>query len=161
MVEVNIRIFFPKKETELFPDYHRHMDMLKEQLQGKVRVYLDETEDVPIYQYYSLSLFGCIETRYLRRMQIGKSVMHITEGILEYARNRHLPRIFKEVVYRYLKSYLNSFDYLVVTDKTLEQELKREGVCKPQFYEIPEESEMKREQRANLWLNFYERIEAA
>ncbi len=50
MIEVNIRIFFQKREPELFPDYHRHIDMMQEQLPGKVKVYLDETEDIPIYQ---------------------------------------------------------------------------------------------------------------
>ena len=158
MVEVNIRIFFQKEETELFPDYHRHMEMLREQLPGKVRVYLDETANVPIYQYYSLSPFGCIETRYLRRMQVGKSVMCITEGIGEYVRSRRLPQVLKQLVYRYLRSYLNSFDYIVVTNKTLEQELKREGVCKPQFFEIPKNNEEKKKQNADLWLKFYKRI---
>lgn len=159
MVEVNIRVFLPKKETDLFPDYRQHVEMLQEQLPGKVRIYLDETEDVSIYQYYSLSPFSCIEIHYLRRMQIGKSVMYITEGIGEYAQSRHLPQIFKEVVYRYLKNYLNSLDYIVVTNRVLEEELRREGVCKPQFYEIPKKGQVKKAQRAELWLDLYKRME--
>ena len=161
MLEVNIRIFFQKKETEIFPDYHCHVNMLKEQLAGKVQVYLDERGDMPIYQYYSRSPFGCMETHYLRRMQVGKSVMCITEGLEEYVQNRHLPQILRALMGRYLKNYLNSFDYLVVTDKALEQRLKKEGVSKPQFYEIPEEGEAKKAQRADLWLDLYQKMEAA
>lgn len=161
MIEVNIRIFFQKKGTELFPDYHRHIDMMQEQLSGKVKVFLDETEAIPIYQYYSISLLGCIETHYLRRMQIGKSVMAISEGIEEYVGNRHFPKIFKEMMYCYLKNYLNSLDYIVVANKYLEQKLRSEGVRNPQFYEIPKEDEKNKAKRADLWLNLYQKMERA
>ena len=114
MIEVNIRVFFQKSGTGLFPDYHRHIKMIEEQLPGKVRVYLDETEAMPICQYYSLSPFGCMEIRYLRRMKLGKSVMCLTEGSTAYAQDMHLPRFVKRAVSLYLKKYLNSFDYIVV-----------------------------------------------
>ena len=161
MIEVNIRIFFQKEGTELFPDYHRHIDMMKEQLSGKIKVYLDETEAIPIYQYYSISLLGCIETHYLRRMQIGKSVMVILEGLEEYVENRHFPKIFKEIMYCYLRNYLNSLDYIIVSNKSVEQKLRSEGVRKPQFYEIPKEEERNKAKSADLWMTFYEKIAVA
>ncbi|MGI6010881.1 MAG: hypothetical protein ACOX8H_05205 [Ruminococcus sp.] len=164
MLEVNLRIFFPKKETALFPDYHRHMEMLQNKLKGKVSAYLDGREAMQIYQYYSLSPMGCMETRYLRRMQIGKSVMCIKEGIREYTKkcgeSRHIPRIFLRVMYQYLKMYLNSLDYIVVADRQVEEELKEEGVCRPQFWEIPAGTEEQRAEGPFLWLDLYQKMAA-
>ena len=36
MLEINIRIFFPKKGNSLFPDYHEHLKLL-EPLDGQIR----------------------------------------------------------------------------------------------------------------------------
>ena len=162
MVEVNFRIFFQKNETELFPDYHRHLDLVRDELRGRVKAYLDRTDAMAVYQYYSISPLGCIESRYLRRMKIGKSVMYIKEGIREYAdkysESRHLPHIAQRMIIRYLKMYLNSLDYIVVASKTVEEKLKWEGVCIPRFYEIPAENQGKNKPDAVLWLELYQNM---
>lgn len=159
MLEVNIRIFFQKKDSGLFPDYREHISLIQTELKGKVTVYLDETDDMQIYQYYSIAPFGWIEVRYLKRMQIGKSLMCIKESIDDYIKRKHLPGALKRLFYDYLRIYLNSLDYIVVADKLVEESLKKEGVCKPQFYKIPVKKEDERGMRAFLWLNLYEKIE--
>lgn len=161
MIEVNVRIFFPKKGNALFPDYHKFIEMVQEELQGKIKTFLDAVDPMPIYQYYSVSVLGYIESRYLRRMHLGKSVMCITEGIQEYAKSRHMPRMMKQIIYRYLQMYLNSLDYIVVPDNKVKTELKREGVDRPEFYEIPMEDTIQKSQCAHLWMDLYQKIQAA
>lgn len=89
MVEVSIRIFFQKNDAGLYPDYHPQLDMIEEKLKGKVKAYLDEADDMEIYQYYSIAPFGCLEARYLKRMGLGKSVMCIQEDIETYLREKN------------------------------------------------------------------------
>lgn len=164
MVEVNFRIFFQKNETELFPDYHRHLELVQDKLRGKVKAYLDRTDAMPVYQYYTISPFGCIETHYLRRMQIGKSVMYVKEGIREYldgySESRRLPRIVQRMFFRFLKMYLNSLDYIVIANKAVEEKLRQEGVCMPRFYEIPTQDVGKNQLDAFLWLDLYQKMAA-
>lgn len=90
--------------------------------------------------------------------------MYIKEGIRKYAdeygESRHLPQTLQRLFFRYLKMYLNSLDYIVVENRSVEEELKREGVCAPEFYEIPAEEEEKDSSRALLWLNLYRKMAA-
>lgn len=158
MLEVNIRIFFPKNGAGLFPDYHEHVELLEAELKGKVRAYVDETEAIPIYQYYSIAPFGCVEARYLKRMQIGKSIMYIREGIDTYMKNIHIPLLLKKIFFQYLKLYLNSLDYIVVPDFAVEEVLKKEGIQAPKFCAISMEKE-RRSLRAGQWLRLYQEME--
>ena len=74
--------------------------------------------------------------------------MAISKGLKEFIRNRHFPKIFKEMMY----CYLNSLDYIVVANKNLEQKLRNEGVRKPQFYEMPKENERNKAKKADLFV---------
>lgn len=164
MVEVNFRVFFQKNETNLFPDYHRQIKLIQDKMQGKVKAYLNRADAMPVYQYYSISPFGCVETRYLRRMKLGKSVMCIKEGIWEYAdeyrESRHLPHIVQRMMFRYLRMYLNSLDYIVVENKTVEEKLRREGVCMPEFFEISAGKKGTNESDAFQWMELYQKMAA-
>lgn len=158
MLEINIRIFFPKKGNSLFPDYHEHLKLL-EPLDGQIRTCLDGAEAAPIYQYYTISPLGWVESRYLRRMRLGKSVMCIREDLREYTNSIHVPGIFRQLLYQYLKMYLNSLDYIVVKSQAVEDKLKKEGVRSPTFFKIPEKDEKNSIKGAYTWLNLYKKIE--
>ena len=160
MVEVSIRIFFPKRETGFLPDYHDQMAMIREQMAGEVKAGLDETEGVQIWQYYSIAPLGWLEARYLRRMGLGKSVMCVAEGIGEYIEGKHMPRMMGELLSRYLRLYLNSLDYIVVGDALVEQMLKKEGIRKPRFCRIPLPGENRDFSGAAQWLKLYRKMAA-
>lgn len=164
MLEINIRVYFQKKETGLFPDYHGQIKLLETELEGKAKACLDSADDLPVCQYYTISPLAYMEARQMRRMHAGKSVMCVNESISRYVRDCGeswcLPRTVKCLIYRYLKGYLNSLDYIVVQNQTVEEELKQEGVDKPQFFLInPKESDGHR--LAQKWLDFYHMLEAA
>ena len=92
--------------------------------------------------------------------------MYIKEGIQEYSdgysESRHLPHIAQRMIFRYLKMYLNSLDYIVVANKAVEEKLRREGVCMPRFYEIPTQTQDigKKQLDAFLWLDLYKKMAA-
>lgn len=164
MLEINIRVYFQKKETGLFPDYHGQIKMLETDLAGKAEASVDSSDDLPVCQYYTVSPLAYMEARQMRRMHAGKSVICVKEGICQYVRDCGeswcLPRAVRSLMYRYLKGYLNSLDYIVVQDQAVEEELRQEGVDKPQFYLIcPEERDGRR--LAQQWLDFYRMLEAA
>ena len=158
MLEVNMRVFFPKGDTGFFPDYRRHMEMIRKELKAKVVACMHGRDEAQIYQYYSISPLGYVETCWLRRMGIGKSIVCIKEGIAdfteEYSRRRHIPVIFKNAMGEYLKRYLNLFDYIVVEDFCVAKTLRQEGVNRPKICRISPETGTQ-EEAAFMWLRLY------
>lgn len=109
MLEINIRVFFQKNETALFPDYHGQIKLLETELEGKAKVCLDSVDDLPVCQYYTVSPLAYMEARQMRRMHAGKSVMCVNESISRYVQDCgdswRLPRTVKCLIHRYLKRY--------------------------------------------------------
>ena len=48
MLEVNMRVFFPKGDTGFFSDYRRHMEMIRKELKGKVEACMDGRDEAQI-----------------------------------------------------------------------------------------------------------------
>ncbi len=157
MLEVSIRIFSGEGKSALCPDYHEHLRMMRKDLGKEVETCMQETEDARIHQYYSLSPFYYLEIRFLRRMQAGVSVMCVSESAEEYAEDLHLPRFLRKWMFRYVRRFLNSLDYIVVSDEKLKEKLKEEGAEAPCFAVIPRQPE--RTEDHALWLKLYRRME--
>lgn len=157
MLEIGIRTFSLKGGTKISNDYREQMDLIRRWMKGKIQGLLGETENTCIYQYYSMAPFYCAETKFLRRMQVGSSVMCITESMTDYIASIRIPKIMKKGLFWYLRMFLDSLDYIVITDEKTEEKLRQEGVKNPHFHVIPTE---KGEEilTASLWMNFYQKI---
>lgn len=159
MLEVSIRVFSCAGKSALYPDYHEYLKLVQRDLGREVKAYMRETEDTEIHQYYSLSPFYYLEIRFLKRMRAGSSVMCVSESAEDYAEGFPLPRIFQKWIYRYVRRFLNSLDFIVVSDIRVEDKLRTEGVNLPVFYTIPEKEAEGQMAKSRLWLELYRKME--
>lgn len=161
MIQIGIRTLTLKKGNRISNDYKEQMRLIKNRMKGKIESSLRETDGTAIYQYYSMAPFYCVEARFLRRMNVGSSVMCVRESLEDYVASAHLPQFLKQLLYSYVKVFLNSLDYIVITDENIERKLRQEGIRCPGFYTIPISGEKVSEEResytAGLWMEFYQK----
>ncbi len=155
MLEIGIRVFCCHRKPTIFPDYREHLRLMNSELSGEVETLLKESEDLRIYQYYSLAPFYWMEIKCLRRMELGSSVMCVTESVNSYVNQKHLPDFVREWLFHYICTFLNALDYIVIPNETIERELRTEGICHPEFYKISEREASEDHRKALLWRNLY------
>ena len=157
MLEIGIRTFSLKRGTSMSNDYREQIALIRRWMKGKIKSSLRETDSTAVYQYYSIVPFYCVEARFIRRMQVGSSVMCVRESIDDYLRSVRLPKFLKPFLGSYMKIFLNSMDYIVVDDEKMAVTLRQEGVREPDFFKIPM-VEDKEPFVAERWLDFYQAI---
>ncbi len=157
MLEIGIRTLFSKHGTRISNDYIDQMELIKRWMKGKIKSSLRETDNTSIYQYYSMAPFYYAEAKFVRRMQVGCSVMCVKESIADYMASAPFPQFIKHLLAAYIRNFLNSLDYLVIDSEKIKEALRQEGIIHPDFYIIREKGE-KEALTAGLWMEFYQTI---
>lgn len=160
MLEVGIRTLSSKHGTGISNDYIEQMELIRRWMKGKIKSSLRETDNTSIYQYYSMAPFYYAEAKFVRRMQVGCSVMCVKESIEDYMASAPFPQFIKHLLAAYIRTFLNSLDYLVIDSEKTEERLRQEGIIHPYFYIIQGKG-AKEALTAELWMEFYQRIAGA
>lgn len=161
-MEINMRKFPLSPGTKLLGDDRHQADMVEAYMPGCVYVEWNDTDDdhveARIYQYYSFAPIYGMEANFLRRLEVGKSVVSVNQGISRYIGGRHVPEWIKKGMIWYLCCFLNSMDYIVVPDCSLREELQKEGIRSPQIRVIPSDEVCGEGRAAAQWLKLYEQM---
>lgn len=100
-MEINMRKFPLSPGTKLLGDARHQADMVKAYMPESVSVEWNDTEDdhveARVYQYYSFAPIYGMEANFLRRLEVGKSVVSVNQGIHRYIGGRHVPEWIKKV----------------------------------------------------------------
>lgn len=161
-MEINMRKFMLSPGTKLFADYRVQVDMVDTYMKENAYVKWNDTDDdhvdARIYQYYSFAPIYGMEANFLRRLEAGRSVASVSQSIKRYIRKKRVPEWMKKIAAQYLRWFLNSMDYIVVSDWALYEELLEEGISHPQIRVIPTDTVCGEVFTAAQWLKLYEQM---
>lgn len=155
MIEVNIRTYTEKNVNGMFPDYHEQLELLHSQMKKEVEAYINDSDCIQVYQYYSAAPLCFLEAKMLRRMNVGECVTHVNKSIDEYLGEKHIPEALNQVLRKYLLKFFNSMDIIVTTDAAVQARMEQEGVTKPHYYCIGEMNAGIKPAELLMWMEVY------
>ncbi len=115
--------------------YSEQLKLVTDGLEGKYEILVNSPRQSDISHYHTVNLEYFFDRLLNRHRTVGIGYVHFLPETVDDS--LCMPRLFKRVFYRYLLTFYNSMDYLVVVNPAVKQKLYSLGVDNPKVVYIP------------------------